>query len=149
MKVLILHLSDMHVKDRKSIDSFRIKKIADAVVSAGSFDRAILVISGDIAYGGTTDQYKHAWELVGNIITEIKNRNHYKKHIEVICVPGNHDLNHFGAPRSSEMLQTIRKNNQYDSSLKDEFKKQSAFFEYANRNECFIMRDAYDRKLLH
>lgn len=148
MRLLILHLSDMHVKDHGSIESFRIQKIADSVASVGYFDRAILVISGDIAFSGTADQYDHAWKLVGNIITKVKKRNNHPERIEVICVPGNHDLNHFGAPKTSEMLQEIRKSNKYESCLNDEFKKQSAFFDFANRNQCFASKGAFDRRIL-
>ena len=46
------------------------------------------------------------------------------------------------------MLQEIRKSNKYESCLNDEFKKQSAFFDFANRNHCFANKGAFDRRIL-
>lgn len=148
MKLLILHLSDMHIKDHTGIDSFHISKLADAVASAGSFDRAILVISGDISFSGEKSQYKQAGYLVGNIIKTVKQRTVHNQHIDVICAPGNHDIDHKGFPRSSSALQDIRKNHQYDAYLADELSKQSAFFGFAHRNSCFDGCGAYDRKIV-
>jgi 3',5'-cyclic AMP phosphodiesterase CpdA len=96
MKILILHLSDLHIKDRNGINTFQIKKIVDVVVSMGQFDRAILIVSGDIAYSGTKDQYKYAKNLLGGIIRNIMKTTQFRGLIDIMCVPGNHDINHGG-----------------------------------------------------
>ena len=56
MRILFLHLSDMHVKDDAAIKSFQISKIADTL-NAFSWDRMVIFISGDIAFSGEKKQY--------------------------------------------------------------------------------------------
>ena len=148
MKILFLHIGDMHVKDRKCINSFQIKKIADALNCFCNYDQIILIIAGDIAYSGTKEQYKYAEYLVGTLISEIKKVCNYSKKIDVLCVPGNHDLDHNGSPMTSEFLQGIRKVNSYDKHLPNELKKQEAFFSFACRNSCFTDKSVFDRKVL-
>ena len=148
MKLLILHLSDMHIMDHNGVNSFQIKKIVDAVIGTGQFDRAILIVSGDIAFSGTADQYKYAGYIIGQVITGIKRRTNHNIYIDVICVPGNHDTNHHGHSRTSDDLQKLRNENGYECILLSELKKQSEFFDLANRNRCFMDRTPYDRRML-
>lgn len=148
MKLLILHLSDMHIKDHNGVNQFQIKKIVDVVASMGQYDRAIIIVSGDISFSGSADQYKYAEYVIGHIISQIKTQTNYNKHIDVICVPGNHDIDHRGHPRSSCDLQEIKYKNQYEGSILKEFQKQKAFFGFAKRNRCFSNNAAYERRIL-
>ncbi len=148
MKILILHLSDLHIKDRNGINTFQIKKIVDVVVSMGQFDRAILIVSGDIAYSGTKDQYKYAKNLLGGIIRNIMKATQFRGLIDIMCVPGNHDINHGGYPRDSAALQEIRNNNKYESCLGNELRKQEDFFNLANLNKCFLSKGVFDQRIL-
>ena len=52
MKILFLHISDMHIKNKDGINGFQIKKIADSINQLGAFEQILLIISGDIAYSG-------------------------------------------------------------------------------------------------
>ena len=72
MKVLFLHIGDMHIKDRNGINSFQISKIADTFNSFSGIDKVVLIVAGDIAQSGTSDQYVHAKYLIGTLITAIK-----------------------------------------------------------------------------
>ena len=60
MKILFLHLSDLHIKSNKAYCEFQIKKIIDSLRTAGSFDRLLFVLSGDIAFSGEKEQYRVA-----------------------------------------------------------------------------------------
>ena len=60
MKILFLHLSDLHIKSDKAYCEFQIKKIIDSLRTAGSFDRLLFVLSGDIAFSGEKEQYRVA-----------------------------------------------------------------------------------------
>ena len=120
MKVLFLHIGDMHIKDRNGVNSFQISKVVDTLNSFSGFDKVVLIVAGDIAQSGTSDQYHHAGHLIGQLISAIKKRFKYKDKIDVLCVPGNHDLDHKGNPMTSEFLQGIRKVNSYEKYLPGE-----------------------------
>lgn len=117
MKVLLLHIGDMHIKDHNGVNSFQINKIVDTLNSFPGFDKLVLIVAGDIAQSGTADQYNHAGHLIGKLIAAIKRQFRYKEKIDVLCVPGNHDMDHKGKPMTSEFLQGIRKENSYDKTI--------------------------------
>ena len=64
MKILFLHLSDLHIKSDNAYCEFQIKKIIDSLRTAGSFDRLLFVLSGDIAFSGDKSQYNVAFSLI-------------------------------------------------------------------------------------
>lgn len=64
MKILFLHISDMHIKNKDGINGFQIKKIEDSINQLGAFEQILLIISGDIAYSGHRIQYEHAWHAI-------------------------------------------------------------------------------------
>lgn len=70
MKILFLHLSDLHIKSDKAYCEFQIKKIIDSLRTAGSFDRLLFVLSGDIAFSGEREQYRVANGIVNRIEKE-------------------------------------------------------------------------------
>ena len=137
MKILFLHIGDMHIKDRQGINYFQIKKIVDTLNGFSGFDRILLIIAGDIAQSGQIEQYEQARYLTGFLINQIKNRCKYSPKIDVICVPGNHDINHGGKSRTSAELQTIKNTRAYDKYLPGELEKQDAFFDFSKFNQCF------------
>lgn len=148
MKVLLLHIGDMHIKDHNGVNSFQINKIVDTLNSFPGFDKLVLIVAGDIAQSGTADQYNHAGHLIGKLIAAIKRQFRYKEKIDVLCVPGNHDMDHKGKPMTSEFLQGIRKENSYDKHLPGELQKQDAFFNFAARNSCFEDKSVFCRRIL-
>jgi len=148
MKILFLHIGDMHIKNKEGINEFQIRKIADALNSFSGFDKVIIIIAGDIAQSGTPEQYKYARWLVGKLITSIKTKCKTSVSIEVVCVPGNHDLNHNGTPMTSTELQDIKKSNSYDENLPAELKKQQEFFNFANYNHCFMSMAVFDQRII-
>src|SRR5690606_18845454 len=120
----------------------------DTINSFLNVDRIVLIIAGDIAHSGTAEQYAFAKRLVGKLITALKAICPHFERIDVICVPGNHDLDHKGAPLTSEVLQGIRKVDSYDNHLSGELGKQEAFFAFANINDCFNDKSVFCRKIL-
>lgn len=137
MKIAFLHIGDFHFINKKGLNLFQIDKIVDALNTIPEFEYVIIVISGDIAYSGLREQYKIAWQFVGRIISKIKIDFGIKNNYRVLCVPGNHDIDHGEMPLSSTELQEMQRNNQYDKYLDNEIKKQKHFFNYAIYNNCF------------
>lgn len=94
MKIALLHLSDIHLNNRKCINNENIKRIAVTLYSERKVDRVLILISGDIAFSGSSYEYTAAKYLIGTLISEIKKIFQWKSKnkIVVICVPGNHDM---------------------------------------------------------
>lgn len=90
-RIVILHLSDIHIKN--SSDSILTRT---ASIAAATFHRLpeshtlALVVSGDIAFSGTSDQYKLATTFIECIKTAIQIEAP-RLQIEVFVCPGNHD----------------------------------------------------------
>ena len=143
MKILFLHISDIHIKNRNAINEFQIKKIADSLNSF-VYDRIVIIVSGDIAFSGKDSQYKVARSLIGCLVESIKKSCNHTKYMYVLLAPGNHDVDQTDKPLSSKDLQSIRKTNDYVSNISDQIKKQKEFFVFANRYKCFT-----DGQFLH
>jgi hypothetical protein len=148
MKVLFMHIGDLHMKNRQGLNYFQIQKIVDSLNIFRRFDKAIVVIAGDIAYSGEADQYRTASYCVGQLIAGIKRHYNYSGHVEVLCVPGNHDVFHNGQCMNSKKLQDIRKINSYEKLLQVELDKQKYFFDFAKKNGCFSYAGAYFRRII-
>lgn len=92
-KLLLLHLSDIHI--RKSSDEILTR--AESIASAAfphlpEIHTMALVISGDIAFSGTSDQYNLAATFIDNIKSAIA-KEAPRVQLEVFLCPGNHDCN--------------------------------------------------------
>lgn len=148
MRIMLLHLSDLHIKDRNSANIFQIGKIADALVSVGACNKIFIILSGDIAFSGEEYQYKTAGYILGTLIKSTIKKLNYKDYIEVLCIPGNHDVKHGDLCRSNAELQKIFKENSYEAHLPIELEKQKDFFNFASFNKCFTDRNAYCRRLI-
>ncbi len=149
MKILFLHLSDLHLKSINSVDNNHISKILDSLRSFGSFDEMILVLSGDIAFSGEEEQYFAAKRIISTIFREIKKKKIFFKNINVVCVPGNHDVKFGETTLSSEDLNRILSDFSYSKYLPEEILKQKHFFEFAKLNKCFLDDSLFCRRMIH
>src|SRR4051812_48924219 len=88
-KLLILQLSDIHIKNEKEAVLERSSQIARAAQSLNSESKCcILVLSGDISYSGTQAEYLIAETFLQDLKSNLK--GHFNQ-IEIVVVPGNHD----------------------------------------------------------
>lgn len=92
MKVVFAQLSDMHFKDdKKNLLFERIDKIVSAIVaSANNVEICLILITGDISYSGTMEEYQVAQgffeELNSKLADSLGNVE-----VKFIFIPGNHD----------------------------------------------------------
>ena len=136
MKVLILHLSDIHYEKRGDVSKENVTGIIQAIKTVDSFSSVIIVVSGDIAFSGKAGQYNIAY----NFFAQLKNRIKQEfdiGDIQFCIVPGNHDVDYDKGELKHQDLEEIFREKRQDSSLKDEFKKMNAFYNHANGMHCF------------
>ena len=107
MKILILHLSDIHISESNNLILSRAKYISSCINEHLSNTSALfLVVSGDIAFSGKNTEYELAQKFLDEIISLIRKEKDIS--ISVIMVPGNHDCD-FSIPNSvrDAVLDTI------------------------------------------
>ena len=92
MKLQLIHLSDMHFSKKTAPFEIQIDKMMQAMNVIGDADECILVISGDLAASGHYNEYRYVSSLVGAISKTVREEKLSGKPIEVVCVPGNHDV---------------------------------------------------------
>lgn len=106
MRLLLIHLSDIHITSQDDVITERYTQLVDAVKNIDySLDICIVITTGDIAYSGTDEQYYVALEwfeqLKQGLTTALSDSS--QKHVPVhfVMVPGNHDcdFNTAGKPR--------------------------------------------------
>ncbi len=90
MNVLILHLSDIHIRDASDPILKRATQITECLYSRLPDASAVLVlVTGDVAFSGTEAQYELAGQFFQEIESDIRAERDVPVHF-VIC-PGNHD----------------------------------------------------------
>jgi DNA repair exonuclease SbcCD nuclease subunit len=93
MKTLILHVSDIHLKNQKNMASDRLKLVPQAVRNVEvDVNTVVVVVSGDIAFSGDPDEYAIATEDWSWLIQQLK-EEFGSASVHFIAVPGNHDCN--------------------------------------------------------
>ncbi len=90
MRILMVQLSDIHLKERNENLKEKFIGIAKACISLIKKDtKIIFVLSGDIAYSGTSEEYEIFSEYFNNTKQIINEEQ--KVEMFTVCVPGNHD----------------------------------------------------------
>jgi hypothetical protein len=93
MKIVLIHLSDVHLKEDAGENPIlhRIDAISNAVGGLGEQAAAYIVVaSGDIAFSGRSKEYQHAFSLFEHLHRALV-RRFSPQPIFCIIVPGNHD----------------------------------------------------------
>lgn len=91
--VLIVHVTDVHLKNSVSEPSRRAKAVGSALASR--FDTrssVILALGGDIAYHGSKEQYVLATQFVDALRASLNIAGFAS--VDVVVAPGNHDCNY-------------------------------------------------------
>lgn len=106
MRVILVHLSDIHVRVSNARNSLLLMadQISKAINStAVNVGHIFIAVSGDIAYSGNTAEY----QLADIFFTEIKEKLGLflpESDVHFIFVPGNHDCDFSSIEMSRELL---------------------------------------------
>ncbi len=146
MSVLMLHLSDLHIKGEDDKILKKHKLISSVLIPHLPTASAVfIVISGDIAQSGKKIEYERALRLFRDLVNDIKAEKSIP--VEVIVAPGNHDCDFSGdlAVRNSVLKDIPSHVGNIPSSLIIEATRiQANYFEFRERlisNDSLIFND--------
>lgn len=119
MKLIVLHLSDIHFDADYNKISDKYKKIADAVrMTDGEAEHLEIVVSGDIANRGALKEYTQAQEFFKSLQDYLYSEKRFK-FVSWNFTPGNHDcdFSNIGGLRASILESHTKK---FATSFDDE-----------------------------
>lgn len=153
MRIVILHLSDLHIGSKASIRMENINALVKSLSVFKSFDGIIIAFSGDIAAKGQVNNYKLASTFIGSVVKLIQETYILKQeNIKILLVPGNHDMNlQISSQCKRSDAETWYKSHVIDEHIFDELSRMEEFYYFSNLQGCFILSDkeAFTRKILH
>lgn len=92
MKILLLQLSDIHVRLGTETILTQAERITDAVRGLDHPVAAVLIaLTGDIAYSGASDQYAAAGRWISELCERLSAAVGPHVSVAVAAIPGNHD----------------------------------------------------------
>ena len=92
MKLGIIQLSDIHINNENDMIINNVSKVVDSIKNkCYCLDKIILLITGDICFSGTSDQYEVAYCFISDIVESLE--KYINKKINVFIAPGNHVCN--------------------------------------------------------
>jgi len=111
MKILLIQLSDIHIRHSTDPILSRVHRVVDAVKGVEpSINAAVCVLSGDVVYSGTNEQFELALSFVSELKTQMDEALPATP-LRFIAVPGNHDCDFKDcmAVRESVLPDVLRK----------------------------------------
>lgn len=137
MKILFLQLSDIHIAKRADGYAINIEKIVQAINFFGDIDECIIIVSGDITQHGYSNEFKVAGDMLGNLVNQLKNKNFNGKWLNIVVVPGNHDLDFTNNDRTFGNIVEALKHKKEEILIENDLASLKSFYEFAGRNKCF------------
>lgn len=90
--ISILHITDLHIGNLLPASyETKIDHAVSAVIGSIDSTQLFIVISGDVANSGSAEEYDKANQFLSVFLGAIRAK--YEGSIELIMVPGNHDIN--------------------------------------------------------
>lgn len=148
MKLLILQLSDLHLKNKEDAFSVDVDKIVQSLNAIDDADECVIVISGDLAFSGKDCEYKATGSLLGAIIKKLVITKFQHKYIEIICVPGNHDIDFTGINREFDIISNAVASHNIDEILRNDLDHMKPFYSFANHYDCFKGDKIISKKII-
>lgn len=136
MKILLLHISDLHLRSEGDIREECIREIGAALspASIGSVDHILLLVTGDITFCGQQEQYTVFDKFKEHLICSIgKNGAKTLNLNDIFIAPGNHDIDYSGIDDRDHSYYENRLSNPISGELidGDEISARSAYFAYS------------------
>lgn len=136
MKIQLIHISDMHFDRKDDIFAIDVEKMSDALKSIEKADECIIVLSGDLAAKGKG--YGNVDSFLGAIFKFIGRNNYKNKKIEMVCVPGNHDIDFSDLNVSLRDISEAYSGKDVADLVNVYIEKMNRFFSFSRNRECFM-----------
>ena len=156
MKIVFLHLSDLHLTNLAGANPNRIHAAVQSLLSLKPFDGMVLIVSGDLAAKGSLNEYKNAATFLGRFTSTIKATfGISEQNLKILIVPGNHDLNYGSSIRAKPEEIRSYDDTERELHLADELQRMADFFRFSDSNKCFFAAKTVPygqlvtRKILH
>jgi UDP-2,3-diacylglucosamine pyrophosphatase LpxH len=103
MSVIVVHLSDIHIKSEKDKILNKADKISSKIMKyQHECDTCIIVVSGDVAFSGKRDQYMLAEIFLLDIKSQLEAG--YNNGVWFVVTPGNHDCDFSQSSQVREII---------------------------------------------
>lgn len=146
MRLLFIHLSDVHSDSSTNLDNLKLKKLPDTIRQFPNVNGVVLICSGDLANKGEKSEYRNFSIFFDKLKNEIM-RETMLDNIYSFIVPGNHDLMFTGNDRGSADILNFSPDTLEDK-FADELEMLENFFDFAKTQDCFIESKEYDTKVI-
>lgn len=157
MRILFLHLSDLHTENEPDLNLPRVRSLVRSLQGFGSINGIVIAISGDLAMTGKRSEYELVSQFLNCLLKNINDTYALDgKDIKVLLIPGNHDID-WGDSRSISP-ENIRQMSDIGlhSAYQTELERMDSFFWYSNKHGCFNIsrfqreeNQVFARKILH
>ena len=114
-------ISDLHFGDEKNYDPHHVRNIINAIrnsVVDATF--LLVVISGDLSYEGKPSQYTDFDSFLNELKNSIETNYSNITKIEIVLVPGNHDVDQTGGVWSRTELEAITSGDLFEKKIDEE-----------------------------
>ena len=145
MKLMLIHLSDIHIVSDEDAITNRYSQIVNAVRNLDySLDMCVVVVTGDVAFSGIDEQYLIAWEFLDSVKKQLsehlsKSSGNKSVPIHIVVVPGNHDCDFTAGGEVREILVNSILGDPSKSAAPDIVQActgvQASFFDFLNAIE--------------
>lgn len=149
MRILMVHISDLHVNEYLFYKPEKITKLVSAINNYDNIDSVFLICSGDVANKSKISEYQTASKAIGHLLACLGEK--FNKFIHFLCVPGNHDI--FLSKIQYDTLDDIngKLSNEIEGSylLKKEFEKQENYYGFMKNNNWIgaVPKDISTKKI--
>lgn len=130
MKILFLHISDLHISYQTHFSEKKIEGVANVLRKYRNIEKIFLICTGDVADTGDAGDYKVASVFFSKLISTVK-KIFENQYIYLYIVPGNHDIkiNYNYNPSTDDIN---------DENLHKELKKNGELFFLSEKEYSYI-----------
>lgn len=148
MKILFIHLTDLHIGDESDFTDNMTNRLVDSLKSIETFDTCNILFTGDIAHSCQSIEYENAKKILADISKGIKEKFPPIINIGIFVVPGNHDIDFEKSIISRTDITDRLKDNETDEVSQQFISKMSNYFEFSKGYNCFQRDNFLEYKTL-
>ncbi len=136
MRIQLIHLSDMHFDRKDDIFAIDVEKMSNALKSIEKADKCIIVLSGDLVAKGKG--YGNVDSFIGAIFKFFGRNNYKNEKIEIVCVPGNHDIDFSDLNVTTRDISKAYSGQNVANLMNVYIDKMNRFFSFSRNRKCFM-----------